>query len=74
MRGNWNSQDLEKVKAEVNKERSEIESLIGVEKTDEFFECAMYTIEQTYPNYEAADNDISGLEKIGEDCMNKVLE
>lgn len=74
MRGNWNSQDLEKVTAEFDKERSEIESLIGVEKTDEFFECAMYTIEQTYPNYEAADNDISGLEKIGEDCMNKVLE
>lgn len=72
-KGNWNDEELMKARTGLNAERGPIDELVGVEKTNEFIECAIDRIEQTYPNYAAADVDIKGMETIGEECMLNVL-
>jgi len=72
-KGNWNSEELMKARTGLNAERGPIDDLVGVEKTNEFIECALERIEQSYPNYAAADVDLKGMEKIGEECMLNVL-
>lgn len=72
-KGNWSDDDKERAREELNSERDQMEVLIGKEKTDAFIDCAMEKIEANYENFEAADSDIPGMEKIGEECMTELL-
>lgn len=74
MQGNWSEKDLSRARASLEEERAAIDELIGREKTNELFDCAIKTIEQNYPNFYTADKDIDGMAKIGEECMLRILE
>lgn len=73
-KGDWTDSDIERALAEINSERDQLVALIGEEKTDAFIDCAMEKIEANYENFEDADSDLSGMEKIGEDCMMGLIE
>lgn len=72
-KGNWTDEDKEKARSEMNSERAQMDALIGKEKTDAFIDCAVEKVEENYDNFDAADSDREGIEKIAEDCMKEIM-
>ena len=72
-KGNWTDEDKEKARSEMNKERAQMDALIGKEKTDAFIDCAVEKVEDQYDNFESADTDRDGIEKIAEECLKEIM-
>ena len=72
-KGHWTEEDKTKLKTEFNKQRSQLDQILGKEKTDKWVNCAIDKMEQKFNNPEAADNDTKAAEKIGEECMKEII-
>lgn len=71
-KGNWNEEDVQMMKEDLELIREAVEANIGKEKFTKLSECILETMEAQYPNAEEALEDETGLEKLGEDCFNAI--
>jgi len=77
-KGHWTEEDKTKLKTEFNKQRSQLDQILGKEKTDKWVNCAIDKMEQKFDNPEAAEKaiervDTKAAEKIGEECMKEII-
>lgn len=64
-KGNWSEEDKTQLRSQFDKQRSQLDQILGKEKTDQWVDCAMLKMEDEFENLEAADKDLKGTEKIG---------
>jgi hypothetical protein len=72
-KGNWTDEDKAQMRKEFNKERAELDQMLGKETTDKWLDCALEKMENKYENPAEADKDIKGAEQIGADCMKDIM-
>jgi hypothetical protein len=80
VKGKWSKEEKEKLKSEISKKAEEDEDYKELKKNKEWkklynkiIECIVENIESKYNNYDEADKDEKGLEKIGESCGEEVM-
>lgn len=72
-KGHWTDEDKTKLKTEFDKQRGQLDQMLGKEQTDKWVDCAIQKMEQKYDSPEAADKDTKGAEQIGADCMKEIM-
>jgi len=77
-KGKWTDADKEKARTEMEKtllnpatEGSEF--FAAKEVRDQFLDCSIGKLEQSYASYDDANKDLKGCEKIGEECALALL-
>jgi hypothetical protein len=77
-KGKWTDGDKEKARTEIEKtllnsatEGSEF--FASKEVRDQFLDCSIGKLEQSYASYSDANKDLKGCEKIGEECALALL-
>jgi len=72
-KGDWSESDKKRMRDEFEKQRSQLDAIIGKEKTDKWLECAMMKMEANYNNPEEVDKDLKAAETIGAECMKDLI-
>ena len=73
-KGAWSVGDKGSLRAELETQRSQLESTFGKEGTDRFNDCAIKAAENAYASFFDANQDLPGMEKIGEKCGYEVMK
>jgi hypothetical protein len=72
-KGNWTEEDKKTMREEFEKDRANIDQLLGKEKTNEWADCCIKKMESRFENPEALEKDSKGAASIGEECMKELL-
>ncbi len=70
--GRWSKEDKKKAKDALVEVRKEIETVLG-DDTDAYIDCYLKRVENTYPNFAAADADEAGVTELATKCINEIL-
>lgn len=78
-KGKWTDADKEMARNEMEKELLKSPGEGGEffaikENRDQFLDCSLGKLEQTYSSYSEANQDLKGCEKIGEECALALIE
>lgn len=70
-KGNWNEEDKKKADDAIAEIDGELDAF--GDKKQEFIDCYLEKVEANYDNFASADSDLSGCEKLAEECVNEVM-
>lgn len=71
-KGNWSKSDTKKARKELSKVEAEVRTSLG-DQTDAYFDCYLEKIINTYKNYEQANEDYQGCEKLALECVESIV-
>ncbi len=70
-KGAWSQEDKDKANAEIKKVESSLDAL--GDKKQQYIDCYLGKIEDNYNNFDEANKDQKGCEKLAMDCANEVI-
>lgn len=71
-KGNWSEDDKAKAQEAVEEVKADLEVMLG-EKAEDYINCYLEKVENEYDNFEAADSDREGCEKLAKECMEDLM-
>lgn len=67
-KGDWTKSDKRKAEKAVASVKDQLYEILG-SKADHYIRCYLYKVEQHYSNFEEADHDQEGCERLAKECM-----
>lgn len=72
-KGAWSEEDKKLAHDAVETLRADLEATYG-EYTDDFLDCYLGKAEMNYDNYNSANNDLEGMQKIATECTDDITQ
>lgn len=71
-KGNWNEEDKTKAQEAVDKVKADLEVVLG-DDAEKYIDCYLEKVENEYDNFDSADTDKEGCEKLAKECMEEIM-
>ena len=72
VKGAWNKEDMDKANQEIKSVDADLK-VLG-DKKQAYIDCYLQKLENNYENFQAADSDEKGCEKLAVECASELFE